>query len=317
MAEILEQIEHKLKISPITPHIGALIEGVSLSGDLESAITDQIYQALLQYKVIFFRHQNQLNDEEQERFAALLGEPVRHPTVPVAAESNYIFELDSRSGGRADVWHTDVTFIDAYPKLSILRAVVVPEVGGDTTWANTETAYEELPSSLKDLANQLRAIHTNDFDYGGYKPNADQKTLQKHKEIFVSTHYETEHSVVRIHPETGKPSLVLGQFFKRFVGLSARESSRIFDIFQERITKPENTVRWTWQAGDIAIWDNRATQHRAVNDYGDDYRLMRRVTLAGDVPQGIDGRASITLIPQGLSADELQQQKVSAVLNSN
>ncbi len=103
--------------------------------------------------------------------------------------------------------------------------------------------------------------------------------------------------MVRVHPETGKRTLILGQFFKRFVGLTAKESNKLFEIFQDRITKPENTIRWTWKDGDVAIWDNRATQHLAVNDYGNSLRIMRRVTLAGDVPVDIDGKASKQIKP--------------------
>ncbi|KAA8735389.1 TauD/TfdA family dioxygenase [Acinetobacter qingfengensis] len=306
----------ELKITPLTGRIGAQIQDIHLSSTLNPRQINQVYQALLKYKVIFFRGQHHLTDEEQEKFAALFGTPVKHPTVPVAQDSNYIFELDSKYGGRADVWHTDVTFIDAYPKLSILRAIKIPAVGGDTTWANTASAYQELPQSLKLLADHLRAIHTNDFDYGGFRPNADQSVVERHEKLFASTRYETEHPVVRIHPETGEKTLVLGQFFKRFVGLTTRESAKIFEVFQERITKPENTVRWKWQEGDVIIWDNRATQHLAVDDYGDAHRIVRRVTLSGEVPVGTDGQKSITLLPKNLHDQELEQFKTQAILNA-
>jgi taurine dioxygenase len=115
--------------------------------------------------------------------------------------------------------------------------------------------------------------------------------------VFAATVYETEHPVVRIHPETGERTLVLGNFFKRFVGLSAADSARLFGLFQDTITRLENTVRWRWAPGDVAIWDNRATQHYAINDYGAQKRVMRRVTLAGDIPVGLDGRPSVTHKP--------------------
>ena len=287
-------------IVPLTGRIGAHIRNVKLSSTLDFELLNQIKNALLEHKVIFFRDQTHLTDQEQEDFAALLGQPISHPTVPVAADSNYIFELDSRHGGRADVWHTDVTFVTNYPKISVLRAVTIPPRGGDTTWANTEAAYEELPEALKLLAHQLRAIHTNDFDYGGFRPEASDDLIKQHQKVFASTIYQAEHPLVRVHPETGRKSLILGQFFKRFVGLTSKESNKLFEIFQDRITKPENTVRWTWQTGDIAIWDNRATQHLAVNDYGDAIRVMRRVTLAGDVPVDIFGNSSQQLTPESL-----------------
>ncbi|MCE1270656.1 MAG: TauD/TfdA family dioxygenase [Acinetobacter sp.] len=316
MSEVLERVEQKIIIKPITGHIGAEISGVKLSGELSFELVNQIYQVLLEHKVIFFRGQQHLSNEEQEKFAALFGEPVKHPTVPTIEGTNYVLELDSKRGERANSWHTDVTFVDAYPKLSVLRGVKIPEYGGDTTWANTESAYEDLPESLKQLADGLRAVHTNDYDYGSItvKSEADAQALERYRKLFAAVVYETEHPLVRVHPETGRRSLLLGHFFKRFVGLNRTESSRLFDIFQDRITRPEHTVRWRWQEGDVAIWDNRATQHLAVNDYGDAHRIVRRVTVHGDVPVGVNGQRGVTIVPANLSESEQTQARQNAVL---
>ncbi|KRF56804.1 taurine dioxygenase [Bacillus sp. Soil531] len=283
-----------LEVQPIAGHIGAEIKGVHLSSNLNAETLNAINKALLKHKVVFFRGQGNIDDAEQEAFAALFGEPEAHPTVPIKEGSNYLFELDSERGGRANSWHTDVTFIDTYPKASILRAVVVPEAGGDTVWANTAVAYQNLPSELRQLADQLWAVHTNDYDYGGRHPNRSQEDLERHRKVFASTVYETEHPVVRIHPETGERTLVLGHFVKKIKGLSSSDSNHLFSILQDHVTRLENTVRWHWKAGDIAIWDNRATQHYAINDYGEKHRVMRRVTLLGEVPVSIDGQTSIT-----------------------
>jgi taurine dioxygenase len=283
-----------LEVQPIAGHIGAEIKGVHLSSNLDAETVSAINKALLTYKVVFFRGQGHIDDAEQEAFAKLFGEPEAHPTVPIKEGSNYLFELDSEQGGRANSWHTDVTFIDTYPKASILRAVVVPEAGGDTVWANTAVAYQNLPSELRQLADQLWAVHTNDYDYGGRHPNRSQKDLERHRKVFASTVYETEHPVVRIHPETGERTLVLGHFVKKIKGLSSSDSNHLFSVLQDHVTRLENTVRWHWKAGDIAIWDNRATQHYAINDYGEKHRVMRRVTLIGEVPVSIDGQTSTT-----------------------
>ncbi|MDR7242591.1 TauD/TfdA dioxygenase family protein [Priestia megaterium] len=283
-----------LEVQPIAGHIGAEIKGVHLSSNLDAETVNAINKALLKHKVIFFRGQGHIDDAEQEAFATLFGEPEAHPTVPIKEGSNYLFELDSEQGGRANSWHTDVTFIDTYPKASILRAVVVPEAGGDTVWANTAVAYQSLPSELRQLADQLWAVHTNDYDYGGRHPNPSQEELERHRKVFASTVYETEHPVVRIHPETGERTLVLGHFVKKIKGLSSSDSNHLFSVLQDHVTRLENTVRWHWKAGDIAIWDNRATQHYAINDYGETHRVMRRVTLIGEVPVSIDGQTSIT-----------------------
>ncbi|MEK5751781.1 MULTISPECIES: TauD/TfdA dioxygenase family protein [Acinetobacter] len=279
-----------IQVQPIGGRIGAEIQGVKLSADLADEVVNEINQALLQHKAIFFKDQQHLDDVAQEAFAARLGTPLNHPTVPVKDGSAHILEIDSR-GARADSWHTDISFIDAYPKASILRSVVAPAVGGNTVWANTTAAYNDLPEELKTLADSLRAIHSNNFDYAA-KVSVPKEALEKYKNYFNSTEYETEHPLVRVHPETGEKTLLLGHFFKSFVGYSSSESRRLFDLFQSYVEKLENIVSWRWSAGDVAIWDNRATQHRAINDYGDQHRVVRRVTLEGDVPVGVDGRPS-------------------------
>jgi taurine dioxygenase len=210
----------------------------------------------------------------------------------VAEGSRFLLELNSQEGYAASSWHTDVTFVPAYPEASILRAIDVPEAGGDTQWAHTATAYEELAPALKLLVNELKAVHTNLYDYANTFAGASDEKIAKHQVSFASTVYETEHPVVHVHPETGERNLLVGHFVKNFVGLNAADSSRIFGILQDHITRPENTVRWNWRSGDVAIWDNRATQHRAIADFGPQRRHLRRVTIAGVTPVGIDGTVS-------------------------
>ncbi len=290
-----------LEIVPITGNIGAEIRGVTLSGDLDAQTVQAIKDAVVRHKVVFFRGQKELDDARHEGFASLFGDPVAHPTVPVAEGSRYLLELDSKEGYAASSWHTDVTFVDAYPKGSILRAITIPEAGGDTLWANGETAYESLPETLRQLANNLWATHTNLYDYAAVLSNApkgdaaekDRQLFQKN--VFASTVYETEHPVVRVHPVSGQRSLLVGHFVKQFVGLNQADSARLFQILQDHITRPENVVRWRWQEGDVAFWDNQSTQHRAVADFGLQRRTLRRATIAGVVPVGIDGRSSRTV----------------------
>jgi taurine dioxygenase len=292
-----DDIGLQLTLRRVAGRIGAEVLKLRLGDDLGAETTAAIHRALAKHKVLFFRDQHHLDDASQERFAKTLGEPVAHPTVPVREGSSYLLELDSRRGGRANSWHTDVTFVEAYPKASILRAVEIPEAGGDTVWANTAAAYNDLSPELKTLADSLRAVHTNLYDYAAAKTEATPEQVKRYLEVFASTVYETEHPVVRIHPETGEKTLVLGHFLKSFVGLSAADSRHLFEVLQGHVTRLENTVRWRWAAGDVVIWDNRATQHYAINDYGDAVRVVRRVTLAGDAPIGVDGHRSRTLKP--------------------
>jgi taurine dioxygenase len=273
--------------------LGAEISNIRLSGDLPAAAIDAIHQLLLRHKVIFFRGQEHLDDAEQERFARRLGGLVAHPTIGALNGTASILELDaSRGGGRADQWHTDVTFVDAHPKFSILRGVVIPEFGGDTAFANTVAAYEELPPALKRLAEDLWAVHSNAYDYA-VRPQATDADRKHFEEVFTGTVYEAEHPVVQVHPDTGERALLLGNFVQRFVGLNKGDSQKLFDLFQSHITAPENTVRWRWQAGDVVIWDNRQTQHYAVNDYGDQKRVVHRATVDGGAPLSVDGRRSV------------------------
>jgi alpha-ketoglutarate-dependent taurine dioxygenase len=293
----LSLVDLDLAVRPVAGRIGAEIQGMRLSPDLAPPIVQAIRAALLKHKVIFFRDQSHLTDTDQEGFASLLGEPVAHPTVPVLDGSQYIFELDGARGARANSWHTDVTFTDAYPLASILRAVISPELGGDTVWANTAAAYQDLPAELKALAETLWATHSNLYDYGGGKPSVSEEAVERYKQIFASTAYETDHPVVRVHPETGERTLVLGHFLRQLKGYSSEASNHLFSILQGYVVRLENTVRWRWRAGDVAIWDNRATQHYAIDDYGDQSRVMRRVTINGDVPVSVDGRRSTTRKP--------------------
>jgi alpha-ketoglutarate-dependent sulfate ester dioxygenase len=284
--------EIALDIVPVAGRIGARIDGINLADDLDAATLASIRAALLHHKVVFFRDQQGFDDAAQERFAEKLGTPIAHPTVPVAPGSRFLLELDSREGYAASSWHTDVTFVPDYPAISVLRAIDIPDAGGDTLWANTVAAYQDLPTPLKTLVDELWAVHSNEYDYASILSPEAREQLEKYRSVFASTVYETEHPVVRVHPETGERALLLGHFVQRFVGLNNSDSRRLFDVLQDHVIRPENTVRWRWQPGDVAIWDNRATQHRAIADFGLQRRNLRRATVAGDVPLAIDGRTS-------------------------
>ncbi|RAJ47122.1 taurine dioxygenase [Kitasatospora sp. SolWspMP-SS2h] len=290
-----------LRLTPAAGRIGAVVHDVKLGADLPAATVAALEAALYAHKVLFFRGQQHLDDAEHEAFARLLGQPVFHPTVP-SADGRYIFELDATKGVRANNWHTDVTFVPSYPKASILRALELPPAGGSTVWANTAAAYQDLPAPLKALAESLRAVHTNDYDYAAnlaLAPElADNAEVAKlFRQVFVSTAFKTEHPLVRVHPVTGEKHLLLGSFAQKIVGVSGKDSRALIELFQRYVERLENSVRWDWQVGDVAIWDNRATQHYAVNDYGDEPRLVRRITLDGDLPVGVDGRPSRLLEP--------------------
>ncbi|MFG3099164.1 TauD/TfdA dioxygenase family protein [Streptomyces sp. NPDC048182] len=292
-----------LSVQKVGGRLGAVISGVRLGGDLAPGTVAGIRAALLAHKVVFFRGQDHLDADEHESFGRLLGTPVAHPTVP-SADGRYSFPIDSDYGGRANQWHSDVTFVPAYPAFSILRAQVIPPYGGNTLWANTATAYANLPEPLRHLADELRAVHSNDYDYAALRPDALPEQLVRFREVFASIKFLTEHPVVRVHPETGERVLLLGNFVQRVKGLTAADSRALFQLFQSHVERPENTVRWQWQVGDVAIWDNRATQHYGVDDSDDHERKLRRVTIDGDVPVGVDGRPSVLISPESVPDPE-------------
>ncbi|MGW6534610.1 TauD/TfdA dioxygenase family protein [Streptomyces sp. NPDC055051] len=288
-----------LTVRKLGGRLGAVISGVRLGGDLAPETVAGVRAALLAHKVVFFRDQDHLDEEAHEAFGRLLGTPVAHPTVP-SVDGRYSFPIDSDHGGRANQWHTDVTFVPAYPAFSILRAVVVPPYGGNTLWANTATAYENLPEPLRRLADGLRAVHSNAYDYAALRPDAVPEQLAQFRDVFASTKFLTEHPVVRVHPETGERTLLLGNFVQRISGLTGADSRTLLQLFQAHVERPENTVRWQWRTGDVAIWDNRATQHYGVDDSGEHERKLRRVTVDGDVPVGVDGRPSELIEPSSV-----------------
>lgn len=280
-----------IDVAPLGESIGASISGIRLGGNVEPAAVAEIRRALLTHKVVFFSGQDHLDDTSQYEFASLLGTPTSpHPTV--RGNGNGVLAIDSERG-KANSWHTDVTFVDRIPAISLLRPVILPSHGGNTVWANTVTAYERLHPALQALVERLWAVHTNLYDYVAER---DEKRIggidveeQAYRDEFASQVFETEHPVVRVHPETGERTLLLGHFIKRFVGLNSHDSADLFTLLQRHVTRLENTVRWRWSLGDLAIWDNRATQHYGVADYGDQKRLLHRITLAGDVPVSVDG----------------------------
>jgi len=249
-----------------------------------------VHNALPAHRVVFIRGQHHLDDAQQQDFARLLGAPVAHPSIHHADADKAMIQSIDNEQAKATQWHTDVTFTTAYPKASILRAVTLPPYGGSTLWASTVAAYDALPSSLRVLADDLWALHSNRFDYVG--PAAVLAPGSAAAQAFVASDFRTEHPVVRVHPKTGERSLLLGTFARHLVGLDSHESATVIDLLQRRITVPENTIRWNWLPGDVAIWDNRATRHRAIDDYDNQRRLMHGVTLAGDVPVSVNGQHS-------------------------
>ena len=272
----------QLDIRPLSPIIGAEIHGVDLSRPLGESVIAGIRHALNTHHVIFFRDQ-QLSPAQQADFARQFGEVTEgHPVIPAIEGHAEVLAIDSRED-RASWWHTDVTFLRAPAFGSILYMLTAPEVGGDTTWSSLQDAYDRLAEPVRTLCDSLTAIHFDpwfaaDVDArGGYEWEGE-----RHEKLLPALH-----PVVRTHPESGRNGLFVNpQFTQSILGMSKNESTAILDMLYRHCQQPELTCRFRWRPGSVAFWDNRATLHYALDDYGDATRIAHRVTLRGDVPFG-------------------------------
>ncbi|MFE6825019.1 TauD/TfdA dioxygenase family protein [Streptomyces sp. NPDC057690] len=280
----------RLPLTPLGPDFGAEIHGIDLARATDEEVA-ALRTALVEYKVLFVRGQEGLDDATQIEFGRRLGEvtaghPVHDSGAGVPPE---VYALDSQDGGFSDVWHTDVTFVPRPPAISVLRAVVLPPNGGDTTWADSQLAYESLSPGLRTLADSLTAVHDGNRAFGYYLAQRRQGRGNRWEgEVFTEL-TPVEHPVVRVHPESGRKGLFVNPgFTSHIVGVSEYESRGLLDILYAHLTKPEHLVRHRWRPGDVALWDNRSTAHYANRDYGDRHRVMHRITLRGDRPRGTE-----------------------------
>lgn len=279
-------------ITPITGTFGVELTGAKLRAGFDS---DWLLGLLEEHLVVVFRDQF-LTHAEQVHVARALGEPTpAHPVVPGHPDFPEILELDSAQGGKNARWHTDVTFVAAPPAASVLVGDVVPTAGGDTLWADLRTAYERLSPALQELVDALEAVHRitpvaywgEPFDTALGRDDA-WKLYEQAKQV-----PPVLHPVVRVHPTTGNPALFVNPgFTSHIAGLSRIESDALLHLLYEHSTQPEFVLRHRWSAGDVLMWDNRATMHYATDDYGKSPRKMRRVTLRGDNPVGVNGNRS-------------------------
>ena len=256
----------------------------------------QIRAALNAHKALVFRNANIRTDEDQVRFASRFGPLTKaHPTVASVDGKPAVLPVDSENGS-ANNWHTDVTFVVNPPQASTLRSITLPAYGGETLIASSAGAYQDLPDELRNFADTLWAIHTNDYDYSVPK-NLEHANADERRKEFTRIHFESAHPVVRVHPLTGERGLFIGGFAQRLriVGLSNTESKDILRLLQAYVTRPENVVRVNWEPDQLVLFDNRITQHYAPDNYDGQPRQLNRVTIAGDVPRGVDGRSSTSI----------------------
>ncbi|MGF7238762.1 MAG: TauD/TfdA dioxygenase family protein, partial [Frankia sp.] len=237
----MNTINNGIDIRRVTEGIGAEIVGIDPSRELDAATVAWLRTTLNEHKVLAFRDVS-IDDAGQQRFAGYFGDlTTAHPTVPSVANSPHVLPVDSEQG-RANQWHTDVTFILNPPQVSTLRSIVVPPYGGETLIANSARAYQNLPQVLRTFADSLWAVHTNNYDYA-VPPEALNADEKDRRAAFTSIAYETVHPVVRVHPLTGERGLYIGGFAQRILGLSAGESRDVLRLLQSYVSRPENVLR--------------------------------------------------------------------------
>lgn len=276
------------RVERLVPSFAAEVHDLDL---VELAQTGQgaaLRPLLAEHKVLFFRGQT-LDLDTQVALGRAMGElTTSHPVVGGADPDHpEVYALDSYDGGRSDVWHTDVTFMPRPPMASVLRAVNLPEVGGNTNWVDLEAAYESLSPAVQRLADTLVAEHDGNREFAEYLAKRRGGEGNEWDGEIVRRLDPVQHPVVRVHPETGRRSLFVNPgFTTRIVDVSDAESRGLLDIFFAHLSKPEHLVRHRWRAGDVVMWDNRSTAHYADFNYADFRRVMHRITLRGDIPVG-------------------------------
>ncbi|MER7577243.1 TauD/TfdA family dioxygenase [Streptomyces sp. NPDC126514] len=301
-----------IEVKPVAGHIGAEITGVDLAARLDEAVIAAIRAAVLRWKVVFFRDQR-LDHAGHVAFARRFGSlvvlprrgkasPPDFPEVETTADR---LELGGRFGMDHDEWlrrrrhtllrgwHCDHGARVDPPAATILRAETVPPYGGDTTWSNLAAAYAGLSAPMREFVSGLRAEHRLGV---GYQPRPGDDAYVRH---LLEHQVATLHPLVRVHPETGERILcVNGYYVEQIADLSRAESQALLDLLLDQAVRPEYTVRFRWEPGSVAFWDNRATIHLAPSDNAhlDHPRIMHRVMVAGEVPVGVDGKESEPIV---------------------
>jgi len=275
----------QFQVKRLAGALGAEIHGVDLAAGLGESLAAQVRQVFLEHQVIFFRDQA-LTPEQFLRFAQSMGEPIEYPFVKGLAGYPVIIEVKKLEHERSNfggIWHSDTSYLAQPPMGSMLLAREVPPYGGDTLFASQYAAYEALSEGLRKLLDPMVAVNSS--------AKADVSRTREDRiasdgRAEAKKDYESEHPVVRTHPETGRKALYVNVAHTvRFRGMSEEESAPLLQYLHQHQVKPEFTCRFSWQPGSLAFWDNRCVQHNPVNDYHGFRRLMHRITLAGDTPR--------------------------------
>lgn len=288
MAVVTETYQY-IGVSPVSGALGAEIDGADLSKDLPDEVFAEIKRAWLDHLVIFFRDQ-QITPEQHKAFGERFGTLNVHPYVKSLAGHPEIIPIIKEPSDKANFgggWHTDMTFLEEPAMASILYAIETPTFGGDTLFANQYLAYETLSDGMKAMLDGMIAVHSAGPQYGRNSESSKNRDKRSNMETAVTEEAEAtiEHPVIRTHPETDRKGLFVNPAFTvKFKDMTRRESKPLLEYLFRHCTQEAFTCRFRWRAGSLAMWDNRCTQHYALNDYHGQRREMNRVTINGDRP---------------------------------
>ncbi len=272
-----------LQIKPVGGALGAEIEGLDLGRELDAEMTSTLRELLVEHEVIFFRDQD-ISAARQKALALTFGPLQMHPAYATVEGFPEITILESTPDKptKIEAWHADMTFRQHPPMGTVLRSVIVPSKGGDTLWSSMTAAYDGLSAPMQAFLGGLTAVH--DFSWGFKESLAEPGGAERLAEA-VAANPPVRHPVIRTHPESGKKVIYVNSLFTTHIEeLSARESDAVLAYLFAHVTTAEYTCRFHWQPHSIAIWDNRSTQHKPINDYFPAHRKLHRITIDGDMP---------------------------------
>lgn len=274
----------QISVTKAAGALGGFVHGASLA---DVASSDAVYQRvrslLVEHEVLFFRDQQQ-DPQVFAAFAKSFGQVLGHPAYQTVdqAPDVQILESTAANPSKIEVWHSDMTFMQTPPSFTLLQGQIIPAFGGDTLWASATAAYDALSLPMQEFLQPLQAV--NDFRHG-FRESLAEPGGQERLAPAITENPPVKHPLIRTHPETGRKAIYVNALFTTHIhGLPAKESEALLGFLYRHVVIEEHTVRLSWQPGTVAIWDNRSTQHKPVNDFLPQHRLMHRVTLTGDRP---------------------------------
>ena len=274
-----------MHIRQIAGALGAEVTGIDLTGELDESIVHSLRRAWLEHCVIFFRRQ-QLSPAKFLKVAAHFGTPIEYPFVKGIdgfPQITPVVKLEHESVNFGGVWHSDTTYLETPPMGTMLLALEVPPAGGDTVFASQYAAYEGLSKSMRELLAGMIAVNSS-AKADVTRSREDRMKTDARED--ARREFTAEHPVVRTHPETGRKALYVNPGHTvRFKDMTAAESAPLLDFLYRHQTRPEFTCRVRWAPGTLTVWDNRCTQHNAINDYHGQRRRMRRLTVGAQTPR--------------------------------